>query len=150
MIVHKYYFEFYDCDGFWFSQKASHTMLRGYLHNSARCWEEHGSLFRQVKNRAGQIVVDTEFNEVKRIKETSRNLDMISIRQRTDGTVKLTFPYQIYKDVSNIPPGMEEWLTENTEVKWEYGKWMTHNDTRKIGAKITREDLVALKLKFPL
>lgn len=73
---------------------------------------------------------------------------MISIIQRADGTVQLNFPYINY--MNNIPDGMIVWLTENTERKWIYNKWSTNVLDSKIGIEITKEDLTALKLKFPL
>ena len=155
-----YYFQFLDDDRFWYKHYefiSWMTRLHHHVGEAERVWVEEDSGFvKQIKDKTKALSADVDPKEFKNIKETSWSLDMITIIQRTDGTVQLNFPYSVYKSQpttqqqSHIPEGMEEWLTENTDAKWVYGKWMVDHDARKIGAEITREDLVALKLKFQL
>jgi hypothetical protein len=154
-MISEYYFQFYDDDRIFHKSTTPGKWPFSIIQEACKAWiEDDKGIGKQIKNKDGpgaELYSQGEYNE---IKEISQELDVITIIQRTDGTVQLNFPYRASRPYSdptpNIPPDMEEWLTENTEQKWTYSKWQPNTVDNKIGIEITREDLVALKLKFPL
>jgi hypothetical protein len=148
-MISKYYLQFYNDDRTYHALTQVGKWPFSLIQEARKAWVEyHTGNIREIKNRDGPHNGNITQEEYKTLKEISQRIDMISIIQRTNGIVQLNFPYSKYEN--NIPDGMVEWLIENTEQKWTYGKWQMGDEAKRIGIEITKEDLVALKLKFSL